>query len=125
MTNDEQVVAIVSFTGAIKREIVRAVKLLKRDESISSFNIKVEASGRIDGDAKIKFAVSASDWGGDSVEGNDLSAAIEELLRRRGWKARNEPLMLTTNEQQRADAERVYTNAPETTSDGETPIADF
>lgn len=106
--SDEQTVAIVSFTGAIKREIVKAKKLLARDENLSYFTIRIEAKGRIDGDVKITFAVGDSEYSTD-VSGNNLEPCIEELLRRRGWQKRNDPLMLTTTEQQRADADRVFT----------------
>lgn len=109
--NDEQTVAIVSFTGAIKREVVRALNKLKQDESLSEFKISIKATGRVDGDAKINFAVSDCTYS-SGVEGNNLDDCIEELLRRRGWTKRHEPLMLTSNEKQRADADRVYTNTP-------------
>lgn len=113
MNTDEQSIAIVSFTGAIKREIVRAKKKLARDESMASFKITIEASGRMDGDTRIEFSVADNDWGSSIVKSHCLNAAIDELLRRRGWEELNQPLMLTANEQQRADADRVYTNQEE------------
>jgi len=45
-------------------------------------------------ECKIEYKVSPSAWGGSEVGGNDLSAVIDEIIRRNGWEKRNAPLAL-------------------------------
>lgn len=112
--SDEQTVAIVSFTGALKREVVRIKNKLAKCEKLSTFRIDIEAKGRLDGETLITFKLTESSYGSEgSVEGCNLDDVCEEFLRRKGWVERNSPLVLTANEQQRADAERVVTNTIE------------
>lgn len=107
----DQTIAIVSFTGALKREIVRIQKRLAQCGEISAFEIKIDAAGRVSGgDVKIQFQLKDGNYGGISVDGNNLDEICSEFLRRHGWTKQNAPLMLTANEQQRSDSDRTYTN---------------
>ena len=122
----EQTIAIVSFMGALKREITKIQKRVSKVESISFLNLQIEAKGRMDGDIKILFRISDNEYDISSgPKGNDLDALTEEFMRRHGWEKRNAPLMLTSNERQRADADRITTNdpepAPDAPFDGEIP----
>lgn len=119
--NDEQTIAIVSFSGAIKREIVKVKrKLAQASEKIelNEFSLTIKANGRVnDGDIKIEFLIADGQdpsWAPNKVIGNNLDAILEEFLRRKGWNIINQPLMLTVNEQAQADADRVVTPQPET-----------
>lgn len=114
----EQTIAIVSFTGALKREIVKLQKKIAKCEQINYIDIRVKASGRAQsGDIKITYSICGNEYQSDVVEGNDLDALCEEFLRRHGWTQRNAPLMLTVNEQRRADSDRVVTNDAEESKD--------
>jgi len=93
------------------REVTRILKRLKRDETVSYFSFTIEASGSVNGDAKIEYKLYTNDQ--EFIKGNSVDALVDEMLRRRGWTSHNKPLMLTANEQQRSDADRTYTNAPE------------
>lgn len=106
--SEEQTVAIVSFTGAIKREVAKVWKKLKRDESVSYISFIIEASGPADGNIEMKFKLYTNDE--EYIIGYDVENLINEMLRRRSWKAVNKPLAITANEQQRADADRMFTN---------------
>lgn len=91
--SDENTVAIVSFTGALKREIKLLRERLKRDESMSSFTLQIEASGRVQsGEVQLKFTLSPNTYiSGEAVYGSSLNAVTDELMRRRGWAAVNAP----------------------------------
>lgn len=45
--SDEHTVAIVSFEGALKREIKRLRNKLKNIDEISEFQLEIVASGRV------------------------------------------------------------------------------
>lgn len=68
-------------------------KFQENDETGLYFTI--EATGRPDGDIKIKYTVSDSEYGSPKVDGYSLRPTLEELFRRKTWKSRNEPLALT------------------------------
>lgn len=104
--SNEHSIAIVSFKGALKREIARVLKKLKQDESCAWFSLALEASGRPDGDIKIEYRLY-DDQAQTYIKGQDLDAMTDELLRRRGWDKVNQPLMLTATEQARADADKL------------------
>lgn len=83
---NEHTVAIVSFEGALKREIKRVREELKKAESLSTFKVEITASGRInDGEVKLTFRVS-DEYGSGSVKGDGMQACLDEYLRRNGWE---------------------------------------
>ena len=73
----EHSIAIVSFKGALKREIARVLKKLKQDESVSWFDLEIEASGRPDGDIKIEYKLY-DDQAQTFINGQDLDAMTDE-----------------------------------------------
>ncbi len=82
---DEHVVAIVSFEGALKREIKRVRKELQKVDDLSSFSLKMEVKGRVhEGDVKLSYGIG-SEYGTE-VTGDSLNAVLDEYLRRHGWK---------------------------------------
>lgn len=93
---DEHTVAIVSFAGALKREIKRVRRKLQRDERMSEFSIEIDVKGRVhDGDVKLTYSVCPSSWqNSDAVKGDDLDACVEELMRRRGWQSVHAPVAI-------------------------------
>lgn len=96
MASDEQLVAIVSFTGAVKREVAKLRAELATYEGIGTFRLDIECAGRVlDGDVKISFKLGESYDSSQMVEGNDVSKVAEEFIRRHNWKKRNAPLLLT------------------------------
>jgi len=91
----EHEVAIVSFMGALKRELKRVRRVLAQDESLSEFKLSITASGRVnDGDVKLSFGVADSTYA-TPINGSDLDATIEEFMRRRGWTKRWAPKALS------------------------------
>ena len=92
---DEHLVAIVSFEGALKREIKRVREMLKECDDIPTFKLSFEAKGRVnDGEIKLQYTVCPNEYGADTVTGDDLNACIEEMLRRHGWTKRHSPKAL-------------------------------
>ena len=88
-TPDHHKVTIVSFQGAIEREIKRVVERFRLLDSIHSYEIQVEARGNVDEDnTEISYRVST---GYDSsVKANTMDAAVDEYMRRKGWSTSNE-----------------------------------
>lgn len=83
---DEHVVAIVSFEGALKRELKRVRKALQAVEDLSEFMLKIEMSGRVhSGDVLLKYGIGASSFT-TTVSGDNLQAVLDEFLRRSGWQ---------------------------------------
>lgn len=68
-------------------------KFKANDENFMSFT--VYASGRPDGDIKIKYTIRDSEYSGEQVSGYSLRPTLDELFRRKKWKERNIPLVLT------------------------------
>jgi hypothetical protein len=95
--SEEHIVAIVSFEGALKREIKRLREKLKpaADEGVLSsngFQFEITASGRIlDGEVKVEYTLSEM-YGDNRVHGRDTAAVTDEFLRRMGWNSVNKPL---------------------------------
>lgn len=98
---DEQMIAIVSFEGAVKREVKRVREGLKPAAeagivSSNEFTITVKATGRIlDGEIKLIYGLSCDYYNGNLVEGNSLSEVLQEVLRRKGWQKVNEPISIS------------------------------
>lgn len=111
----EHTVAIVSFEGALKREVKRIRRQLALDETMSSFMIRIDASGRVDsGEVDISFGVGDSSYGA-TVNGDGLDTVVEELMRRRGWTARHAPKALFYEKIPSDDTEE--SSAPESEHD--------
>lgn len=100
---DEHTVAIVSFSGAVKREIIRVREKLKPAAekgliSGNAFEFIIKASGRIiDGEVKVEYILS-KEYGNHSVTGHNVDAVSDEFLRRIGWAAVNAPLQISASE---------------------------
>ena len=87
----EHHVAIVSFEGAVKREVKRVRDVLARDETLSEFYLTITASGRTsEGDVKLSYKLAACSYT-TPVEGDSINAIVDEFLRRRGWSAVHAP----------------------------------
>lgn len=107
--SDEHTVAIVSFEGAVKREVKRVRGALQKLEELATFRMEIVARGRVhDGDVKIEFTVGR-EYGGE-VTGDNMQAVLEEFMRRHGWKKAHNPVAITFQE------------APSNTEDDEIPF---
>lgn len=92
---EEQTVAIVSFEGAVKREIKAVREALKMCDSVSTFRFEVVASGPVnDGEMKIEYTISG-EYGGQAVKGNSVKECVAEFLRRHGWDSTNKPIAIS------------------------------
>jgi hypothetical protein len=81
------------FETILLEELARVKEKLRQDETLSGLTLTITATGRMDGELSVTFAV-ADYYGGKSVEAGSLAPAIAEFLRRRGWNARHAPLCL-------------------------------
>ena len=67
----EHVVAIVSFEGALKREIKRVREQLRQCDALSNFSLTINAEGRLhEGEVKLTFGLGA--WNNE-VKGDALN----------------------------------------------------
>jgi len=83
----------------LREYIVETTKIVKArlgEVNEREIHLEITASGRVDGDVLISFRVGGS-WMSNTVEGGDLEAVLTEYLRRKGWKQRNNPLMLSNS----------------------------
>lgn len=104
----EQSIAIVSFTGALKREVMSVKKELEKLDNLSEFGITIKVTGRVSqGDIKIEYKLAKDSYGTAEVVGNNLLSVTEEFLRRQGWTERHMPLLLTVGEQTRSDPDSL------------------
>ena len=103
MSTDEHTIAIVSFEGAVKREVTRLRSKLKPAAEAgiitgNEFKFKIECSGRIvDGEMKLEYELSGV-YGLHAVKGNSPNAVLDEFLRRQGWEKVNAPLQISASE---------------------------
>jgi hypothetical protein len=99
----------VLFAAIVANEVKRVRELLKQDESMSSFCVRIDAEGRVhSGEVKIKFTIAPSSYiGSDAVNGYDFDVIIDELRRRRGFDAVNAPLALSYDGTIKTDASDV------------------
>ncbi len=77
------------------KHIVEELRETFKGHDESHLNFKVEASGRPDGDIKIKYTVCDNAYSSAEVNGYSLRPTLDEFFRRKVWKSRNEPLALT------------------------------
>jgi hypothetical protein len=93
---EEHTVAIVSFEGAVKREARRIVETLKKADLGGSFMLDIRVKGPIqESSLKITYELGDDKYDGTSVKGGTSQAVIDEFLRRKGWKATNDPKEIT------------------------------
>lgn len=92
----EQHVAIVSFEGAINREI-KAIREGLRQTDLTSFKFEIEAAGRVeDGEIKVEYSIREGEYG-DKIKGSNIRECLNEMLRRHGWKKHNAPKAISYN----------------------------
>lgn len=98
---DEHSVAIVSFEGAIKREVqrIRQKLLVASNAGLLLSNylyLSISAKGRItDGEIKIQFTLYENEYASNPVNGNSSQTVTEEFLRRAGWQKVNDPIAIS------------------------------
>ncbi len=93
---EEQTVAIVSFEGAVKREVKAIREALKLCDTLSEFQFTVTASGPINsGEVKISYRLSKDTYGSTGVKGNNVKECLAEFLRRHGWDRTNKPIAIS------------------------------
>ncbi len=91
MSNSEHLVAIVSFEGALKREIKRVRRELAKMEALPYMRLQITVEGRLhDGDMKLSYNIS-DQYGINSTTGDELQSVIDEYMRRHGWQATHAP----------------------------------
>ena len=91
MSTDEHLVAIVSFEGALKREIKRVRRELAKLDSLPYMRLVIQASGRLhDGDMKLTYSLS-DEYSIDTTKGDAIQPVIDEFMRRHGWQAIHAP----------------------------------
>lgn len=96
--SDEHHVAIVSFEGALKREIKRLREQLKQIEDLSQFKLTITVSGRVhDGEVELSYGLGESMYGTGEVEGSALQSVLDEFMRRHGWNKINKPKAIAYN----------------------------
>jgi hypothetical protein len=82
------------FETILLEEVARVKERLKEASiSLSGFTLEIHASGRLDGDVEVSFAVSGL-YGEQECKAGQVSAAVEEFMRRKGWTERHAPLCL-------------------------------
>lgn len=102
--NDEHVVAIVSFEGAVKREVKRIREALRPAVEaklmINDFGFQIKVSGRVlDGEVKLSYKIGEYDFMAKEVEGDSPNAVVDEFLRRKGWASIHAPLAISMDKQ--------------------------
>ena len=96
MSTDENMVAIVSFHGAIKRESAKIRAMLKDATLGGGFTFVVEVSGPIQsGDVEIEYRLNDDKYPSTEVKGNESNAVLNEFLRRKGWNSVHAPKAIT------------------------------
>lgn len=95
---EENTVTIMSFAGALKREVKRVRERLQACDEVSEFRLSIEASGRTrDGEVVLEYSLSKQ-YGGSTVKGNSIDAVVDEFVRRNSWNNNNAPLAISFNE---------------------------
>ena len=93
---EEQTVAIVSFEGAVKREVKAVREALKLCDNLSEFQLTITASGPINsGEVKVSYGLSKNTYGTAEVKGNNVKECLSEFLRRHGWDCINKPIAIS------------------------------
>ncbi|KKM27245.1 hypothetical protein LCGC14_1576590 [marine sediment metagenome] len=87
---EEQTVAIVSFEGAVKREVAAIREAFEGCDTISDFELTITASGPISS-GKVKIEYELGREYGKKVKGYNVKECLAEFLRRHGWDKANKP----------------------------------
>ena len=94
---EEQTVAIVSFEGAVKREVKAIREAIKVCETVSELRFTITASGPInDGEVEITYEIAKNSYSA-AVKGNNVRECLAEFLRRHGWDSTNKPVAISYN----------------------------
>lgn len=94
----EPMAVILNTQTIVKNSFIQAVSKLKRDETLSWVGIKAEFTGRPDGQMKMEYVVYDNEYSPEKgVRGFNLDAAVEEILRRRGYDKTHAPLMISSS----------------------------
>jgi len=76
-------------------ELAKELREIFDSHDISTIDFSMQISGRVRGDLKITYDIGESYSG--SVKGSRIANALEEMLRRKGWQATNDPKELSYN----------------------------
>ena len=82
-----------AFEITVEEKVSQIKRALGANENLSSFHFTIEASGRLDGDTEISFALRQTSYGSE-VRGDSVEAVVDEFMRRHGWDRRHAPLCL-------------------------------
>ena len=95
MTNKasaENMVAIVSFHGAVKREAAKIRAMLQGADLGGGFEFIVSVEGPIQtGEVQIEYMLRDDKYPTTEVKGNEPNAILAEFLRRKGWNVMHAP----------------------------------
>ena len=94
---EEQTIAIVSFEGAVKREVKAIREALKLCDTIREFTLSVKASGPVNsGEVEITYEIEGPRYG-DGVKGDSVRECLAEFMRRHGWDNIHKPKAISYN----------------------------
>lgn len=83
---------------AVERAVVDLFQEMRQQfaaQNVRGLHFSVTASGRsASGDAKVTFSISADEYGTEPVRGNNITAIVSELGRRKGFNELYSPLAL-------------------------------
>jgi len=85
------------------KHIVQELREKFQANDANHMRLEIKASGRPDGDIKIKYSVDDTDYGSYEVHGYSLRPTLDEFFRRKTWKQRNEPLALSYDGKDKGD----------------------
>tara|TARA_Y100000310_G_scaffold244753_1_gene249631 strand:- start:1336 stop:1875 length:540 start_codon:yes stop_codon:yes gene_type:complete len=86
INQETHTVTIMSFDGALQREVKRIKNTMKQIDSLNGFDIRIKAEGTFDDDSfKITYEVDSTSYNTSSVEGNSMQECVDEFMRRHGW----------------------------------------
>jgi hypothetical protein len=97
MSTEENLVAIVSLEGAIKRAVKQVRRALRNADEGSEFHFRIYAYGRVqDGETRLEISLADSPYSSSgAVTGHSIQPVIDEYLRRHGWDKLNAPLAIS------------------------------
>lgn len=93
---------VVPNEGLMREQLLLSVswvrEQLRRADIGQNFTLTVEIEGPIQSDgAKLVYKLDCSNNYDTGVRGNDLASVTWELLRRMGWRSKNNGLAITWN----------------------------
>jgi hypothetical protein len=79
------------FETALVQEVKRIREKLSQVESISSFQLEIEITGRVhEGDLEVRFKLGQLYSTGGQVKGGSIEPVVLEYLRRFGWDEKHQ-----------------------------------